>query len=359
MSSSGTDRKLGGLQATRGVAALLVAVFHMSRNLALPQYYGTIPLDNAFGFGHAGVDFFFVLSGFIISFVHDDDIGRPERLGRYAWRRVTRIYPIYWFITIFEVARAAVSNTAAERLGAWHLVRSVLLLPDAAEPPINVAWTLEHEMLFYVAFGLAIVNRRAGIVLMAVCLALGIAFMTLPPGGPLFNFLAYPFHLQFLMGIAAARFVSRVRPPGARIIACLGATAFLAVGLAENAGYFIMGDMTEHMLLGAASMVMIAGMVCAERDGNLRVGRMALLLGDASYVLYLLHLLVGTLIIRVLGAVGVLSLIPSVVALIIAILGCVAAALAVHLCVEAPTLEWIRQRAARVGRAGRGPAAVS
>jgi peptidoglycan/LPS O-acetylase OafA/YrhL len=311
-----------------------------------------------FGFGHAGVDFFFVLSGFIISFVHNDDIGKPGRLGRYAWRRLTRIYPIYWFITIFEVARAAVSDTAAERLGAWHLVRSAILLPDAAEPPIGVAWTLEHEMLFYCAFALAIASRRTGFVLLGLCLVLGIANIALPSGGFLFDFLASAFHLQFLMGIAAARIVSVTRVPGARIIACLGAVAFLIVGLGENAGLYGVGDVSEHMLFGAASMAVIVGMVGAERDGTLQAGGFTLLLGDASYVLYLLHLLVGTLFVRAMGVAGLIPAVPPVIALIVATLGCVASGIVVHLYIEMPALEWIRRRAARFMRA-RGSTAAT
>jgi exopolysaccharide production protein ExoZ len=63
----------------RGVAALMVVFYHTTRSLSLPQYLGYIPLNNVFGFGHAGVDFFFVLSGFIITRTHTVDIGRPHR----------------------------------------------------------------------------------------------------------------------------------------------------------------------------------------------------------------------------------------------------------------------------------------
>jgi len=56
-----------------------------------------------FQFGHAGVDLFFVISGFIILFVHYDDIGRPERLGRYVGRRLSRILPTYWVALVLIV----------------------------------------------------------------------------------------------------------------------------------------------------------------------------------------------------------------------------------------------------------------
>ncbi len=84
----------------------------------------------AFGFGHAGVDFFFVLSGFIIMHAHTADIGKPERLYRYLWRRATRIYPIYWIVTLIQASRAFFSADFAIRLAPSHIVHSLLLLPE-------------------------------------------------------------------------------------------------------------------------------------------------------------------------------------------------------------------------------------
>ena len=65
--------RLVGIQAARGAAALLVVFYHAGRMLSLDQYVGNDPLRGLFRFGHAGVDFFFVLSGFIIYFVHHKD----------------------------------------------------------------------------------------------------------------------------------------------------------------------------------------------------------------------------------------------------------------------------------------------
>jgi peptidoglycan/LPS O-acetylase OafA/YrhL len=64
-----------------------------------------------FQFGHAGVDLFFVISGFIITYVHYDDIGTPSRLGRYAARRFQRIYPLYWLATLVTLILGVVG---------WH-----------------------------------------------------------------------------------------------------------------------------------------------------------------------------------------------------------------------------------------------
>lgn len=156
---------LQSIQAGRGLAASLVVAYHGGRMLALPQYVGYVPLHGIFAFGHAGVDFFFVLSGFIISYVHHADVGRPRRLMHYAFQRVTRIYPVYWAATAIVILSLFFSHDPAAQLAPLHVAASLLLIPHNQEPVLGVAWTLEHEMLFYLAFGVAILSRRLGGVL--------------------------------------------------------------------------------------------------------------------------------------------------------------------------------------------------
>src|SRR5665213_484275 len=139
--------RLVGIQAARGAAALLVVFYHAGRMLSLNQYVGNDPLDGLFSFGHAGVDFFFVLSGFIIYFVHHKDLNSPQRVSRYAWRRFVRIYPIYWVVTLGAIALAVAGHH--NDISVQRITASFFLLPQAEDPIVGVAWTLEHEVLFY------------------------------------------------------------------------------------------------------------------------------------------------------------------------------------------------------------------
>src|SRR5689334_16306076 len=77
------------LEVGRGVAALLVALFHCTG--MYQKYFGTTVFDYAFHGGHSGVEYFFVLSGFIIYYMHANDIGQPERFGNFAVKRAIRI----------------------------------------------------------------------------------------------------------------------------------------------------------------------------------------------------------------------------------------------------------------------------
>src|SRR5579871_1076881 len=93
------------LQYGRGVAALLVCIFHFERGREqlhpqLTAAVGSIDFNYIFRAGHSGVEFFFILSGFIIFHVHQLDLGRPARLSTFYLNRAIRILPMYWLITV-------------------------------------------------------------------------------------------------------------------------------------------------------------------------------------------------------------------------------------------------------------------
>jgi peptidoglycan/LPS O-acetylase OafA/YrhL len=76
------------LQIGRGFAALFVVLFHLNNSVWGIGKYFRDPFSQALGFGNAGVQFFFVLSGFIIYLVHADDIGVPEQFRRLVFKKV-------------------------------------------------------------------------------------------------------------------------------------------------------------------------------------------------------------------------------------------------------------------------------
>ena len=91
------DSQLRILQVFRGLAAAALVFEHLRFHGLMRQ--GVAVLPEIFGYGHLGVDFFFILSGFIIQHVHWDDHGRPERAGDYLWRRIARIWPLLVVMT--------------------------------------------------------------------------------------------------------------------------------------------------------------------------------------------------------------------------------------------------------------------
>jgi peptidoglycan/LPS O-acetylase OafA/YrhL len=347
----GGEDKLLAIQAARGAAAILVALYHGSRLTALPQYLGHKAFGGLFEFGHAGVDFFFVLSGFIILFVHRPDIGRPDRLPRYAWRRFVRIYPIYWVVTAGLVAMAFASPDRAQRLEPLHLLASVLLVPHGQDPLLGVGWTLQHEMLFYLLFATLILGRRMGLAAFGLWAAVVALRLFVLPAGSFgdgavelaFGFVGAGYHLQFFMGMAAALVVRDAPVAAPRLLAALGAAAFVATGLAENAGLFAPGTLPGTMFYGAAATATIIGLGCAERAGSLRVGRIGGFLGAASYSIYLLHTIIISLGIRVLTEAGITRALPDWLSVLLLVAVALAASFALHLLVEQKLLQLLRR----------------
>lgn len=316
--AASADRFFESVQLCRAVAAWMVFLFHVGIILAKPKYFGWDGLAHAFSFGRAGVEFFFVLSGFIIFHAHAEDLGKPARWAHYMLRRILRIYPLYWLVFLVTLAISLLalpmSNLAAAPAEA--LLSSLLLLPmdpvmvqSRGAPVVPVAWTLHYELMFYAAFGIAILVRRAGLVLIALFIA-GWTYSLASGARPFpLNFFLADYFWLFIAGCAVAWLVRRVRIPllGARVLTLAGAASLFAVASALGPGQYI--DQTSMvLLLGAASALLLFGAVQWELGSeDFRVPRLALQLGAASYALYLIHFPLITLCCKLVAALGWLA----------------------------------------------------
>src|SRR5262245_20376375 len=118
------------LQAYRGLAAGALVFDHLHGQSQAHMGAGLVP--GVCRFGHLGVDFFFVLSGFIIQHVHGADAGRPERGGDYLWRRITRIWPLLALLTTLKLAYMLAwgAGVRGEKFELGAIVASYLCLPQ-------------------------------------------------------------------------------------------------------------------------------------------------------------------------------------------------------------------------------------
>lgn len=352
--------KLLGIEAARGLAALLVVTRHCTQMLSGVRYFGALPLGGLFVFGHAGVDFFFVLSGFIIAYIHAGDLGQPNRFRSYASKRFIRIYPTYWVALAIMGALLVVSPTAdrtEQQVGT--IVTSALLLPWPVEPFLAVAWSLKHEVMFYVLFGLLLLHRRLGLAVLAgwgmiTALNIGVSWAT---GAPLFhgllNSLVFRiFNIEFFFGMAVAVAIRRRWIHRPHLAAIVGLALFLGVGVYEAWGPKAPIEWPpRHIGYALGAALAIYGLAGAEIIGRLRVPRMMVALGGASYSLYLVHIIV-LLCVRQAGVLlkPHLQLAPDVWFLI-GVGSCVFAGLMFSRYVEQPLLQWLnrgRQRAVPV-----------
>ena len=210
---------------------------------------------------------------------------------------------------------------------------------DSHATILAVAWTLYHEVAFYLVFGVFVAAPRLGTILAAAWLAMVVASgigATLTP-----LYLSRPISLLFPMGIVAWR-VSRDLPArGLKSVTWLTGFGFVAIGVAEVFGPAL-GEDALHLLYGMASAVGIAAISACERRRPIAVPRVLLTLGAASYSIYLTHY-------PVLGALaqGIVRLglrdalpVPLMFALIVAVT--LAIGVGFHHLVERPLLRALR-----------------
>jgi exopolysaccharide production protein ExoZ len=332
--------QLKGIQFGRGVAACLVVLFHAGHQLALPQYVGhPFSLTSLFRFGNSGVDFFFVLSGFIIFHVHSVDIGRPRRLAHYVRQRLTRIYPIYWIVTAFVIA-TLVAKHDWPALDIFRVIKSILLLPDTKDPILGPAWTLIHEMAFYSVFAVAIISVRAGLVVAAAALAL--TFVNVQNPTPIVALFQSPLHYEFAMGVFAAFAVQRSWLGPAWLLGAIGLIVFVVGAWLVNAGHMPEVSDPARMWFGFASFFLITALAKAELAGQLKVPALGNYLGAASYSVYLVHVIVLGLAARLLFHFRLAHDLPEATALLICLAALVAGCV-LHSAVEMPLLKAIRR----------------
>ncbi len=343
------------LQICRALAALMVVCFHVSGNLHRDRYMGAAAegIQRLFSFGDAGVPFFFVLSGFIVTWVHWRDFHHPERLGRYLFKRASRIYPVYWLVFALAYAAAWLTPGLRDTLpqDAATLVKSLLLIPQdkgitggTGAPVLFVAWTLQYEMAFYAVMALAIV-RPALLMLPVALFALnlwGQAFGT----GVLQDFFANPRVFLFALGVGVAGLARSAAPlPHARVWAVAFACGFASLAGLEVAQGRQDWPIDAVLLYGGVSAGLVWALVRSEDQGvPVSPSSWMARLGDASYALYLLHVPVMSLLCKSVMHLGLRGPAGAWAALGLVVAGCCVTALAFHVWLERPMTQWIGQQ---------------
>lgn len=273
------------IQYLRGVAALMVVWHHAAGQV--PGMSSLVP----WAFGTSGVDLFFVISGFIMVVTTS---GTGMGPGEFWRRRIVRIVPLYWLLTLLMVAVALVAPGLFKTLkvAPATLVQSLLFIPHFSQsfpgivwPLLVPGWTLNFEMFFYAVFGLALllperIRLLPLVTFFVILTAIGLAF------GPFASAAAqtytHPMLLEFAAGasIAAWWLSGRWRLPPATSWLLIGAGAVLLV-LRDQEPFGM------SMQIMGAVLVLIGAL-----DARFAAWRSRLLLalGDASYSIYLTHI---------------------------------------------------------------------
>lgn len=289
------ERKLVWLEVMRGFAALWVLMHHA--DLSTSAFFGDLG-SSVISRGYLGVDFFFILSGFIIAMASERMIKEGRGIREYFALRLSRVYAAYLpiGIALFFAYQFFPGLSESDRdVGA---ISSFTLAPTDLPPALSVAWTLQHEVLFYLIFSTVFISKWC----CRAFLASWLAFIAYSWGASatydtaILRVLAHPLNLWFFAGISiflVKEFEMKAIPFSAAVI-LLG----LAVLGCAEAGY-------SRAIIG---LLLSALILLFSKVKNIRAQPpIALMyLGAASYSIYLVHNPVQSVISRI-----VPSLIPG------------------------------------------------
>ena len=330
-----SEGHLDALQAGRAVAAVSVVLYH-ANNFTIPlRLYDGQTVWAGFGMGYFGVEFFFVLSGFIMVYVHRRDFNRPGRLSRYLRKRAMRIYPIYWvvlagLILLYQVADGL---APAELREPRVLLSSIFLIPDPQRTILPVAWTLKHEIVFYAVFAVFLVNVRLALAIFALWVAGCLAAMFSTRSSFPADFFLSPYNLLFAAGLLVGRFHRAVPAAAALPLLGLGILGFLAIGMSEQYGmnWSLPVRTIGYGLAAAAAIAALA-------RGAFTVPRWAVFYGNASFALYLVHLPAMNALAFPLRYLGLPQWLPAPIMFCVLVGFAVAAGAVFHLTIERPLM---------------------
>lgn len=384
-------RRLDAVQILRAVAAGMIVLLHAealfaiqgeARGLAMPRFT-TLPLG-------AGVDLFFIISGFIIVYASERLFGAAGGAAAFLRRRLLRVVPLYWFALSLRLAVLLAGAAAGQATapGLADVATSYLFIPfdahgfgpDYPFPILDLGWTLNYEMMFYVVFAGAMMLARkasaqaapsdgtttretaalATVGALSVCVLAG---WVRPPVLDQVRFWFRPIVLEFAAGIGLALLFRR----GVRL-GWVGGVVLCGLGIALwttiDVGQFAVSDApmqcgwARTLIWGGGAVLVFARLVFGAFRFDHALGRRVARLGDASYALYLLHPFVF------LAAKAVLPRVPLTTALLwpltlLLVAVSILATLAFHRFAEEPCLRWLQRHATSgTGRRAGVPARI-
>ena len=339
-------KTLSSLQGGRAIAALLIVFYHASRSIfENPKYWDRVPLGGVFDFGSSGITFFFVLSGFIIYHAHERDLGRPEQVQPYLWKRFRRIYPIYWLVVILVLPIYFTVHSFGYGFETHPevIMSSFLLIHLQSQLAVmRVAWTLFHEVLFYALFALAIWRVRVGFVALGLWFAASTQALDPALSPALVGFYLSYLHLLFGFGLAARRLLGKMVVPRPRRLILLSGAIILVLAADQDYGG-LLSEMWSTLGFGVGCTLALVGVVELERQGRLTTPGWLILLGNASYSIYLVHFFTLSLLAKLAWSSGAMRLPDSLVYLAMVAIA-TASGVLFHLWVERPLLARLPQK---------------
>jgi peptidoglycan/LPS O-acetylase OafA/YrhL len=296
--------------------------------------------DVIFKHGHLGVDFFFVLSGFIIFNAHFKDIGKRDKVILYAKKRFFRIYPIFFIVISSKILIFFLLGMEfrEEQKSLNYLMKSYLLFPIEGQfPLVSVSWTLCHELTFYLIFLISIMKGKKVFFSCTIFWAISIICYNCIEheyNFTLAHFLS-PYNFEFIIGIFTGWTYHNKKRRSKYLLFCFAAILlFCSITLIDELALrLVLGSSFGFIILACTDLPKFKSKILRTVDGTL------FLIGNASYSIYLIHTLIISALYQIfldsinLNALGFISFFVSLITGIL-----------IWRLVEFPLLQFTRKR---------------
>ncbi len=362
------SQKLNGIQVGRAIAALFVVAGHtLKEALHAPETGPTLHWVHQFAHYGIGVDIFFVISGFIMAYISEGRIGVPGYARYFIQSRLMRVVPLYWFYTALLVTATLLvpQHLDNARFDVAHVFSSLFFYPwspheagqQFPQPILALGWTLNYEMMFYIAFFVLLLvmpPKRLLPAMLILLISLSGLYLAFDWAGTPFVFWFRPIILEFAAGIV----IFQVSRKG------LGLTPVMAAALigVSISGWLILPNLDHgldskdlrFLLLGLPASVLVLALALwspKEAAQSTRLWKALVKIGDASYSLYLSHPFVITAVfliwnkLNLFQTLGAISFIAATIGLSIMV-GIIA-----QKTIEEPLLKATRRLIAKKARA--------
>lgn len=292
MNTKSDSNYLDVLQLFRGIAAIMVVLHHSISSI---KYYHKINMPFLYylgSIGKYGVDFFFVLSGFIITYSALDKYNQPNSFSNYVKNRMIRIYVPYLPIGVFMLLVYTYLPSFSNGNREISAITSMTLVPHG-NPALSAAWTLTFELCFYLLFSISFLSRKiwncfVGLWLVALIIINYSKFCT----GTFLNnsalrILFSTYNFEFILGyVLALLVVQKIKLH--RLLSTLLLVLFLMAFLYFTFNNLNLFAFDVNLLFAIAAFLSI---FIASSIDNLKINKTAvmMLVGNATYSIYLIH----------------------------------------------------------------------
>jgi exopolysaccharide production protein ExoZ len=326
------------LQALRTYAALPVVLFHTGYTITGIHKIGIF-----------GVHMFFLLSGYIMASICATDTHAFLR------RRIIRIVPSYWLMTLllYGVAAKFPQLMNATQAVPVELLKSLFFIPfmkqnGLYQPILFVGWTVNYETIFYLVLALSLlISKRRPVLLASAALLSIIGVSSLfAQKSAIARFYSDPVMFEFIFGLIAFYCVHAIPAESTRRLKYVWTTIMLSalVLLPMIEALDIFPSASTVLKFGPLSFLLILSSCLMALSGkDIRMG-LIVLIGDASYTLYLVHPYIEMLLDRIVAKRIPLFHITTLFGCLFSVSVAVAISILLYLKVEKPTLKYLTKR---------------